>query len=155
VLEGAAIEAGFFALAVADLAEQLAGGLAVALTEGFEDRREHRVLGVGRGARAAEQAAVRGADVADAAGLAGVRLVAEMADQVEHAAAVPFGVAEDVVELADLVAALLLIGAAEARVAARDPALGIDFRAAVNPEFFERALEQLRVQLQPPCQILR
>jgi len=88
---------------------------------------------------------IRLAEIADAAGAAGVLQVAEIAHQGEHAAAAGFGIADHLLDLGALVPGLGGIGFAPGVRPARDVLGRIDQRAAVDPEFFERLLEGFQV----------
>ncbi len=132
----------------AGVAVELAGGLAVAAAEGFEHPRDEVLLQGVRRPEAADAAAVGCADVADAAGLARVLLVAEVAHQVEHAAAVGLGVADHVVELFELVVALSEVGALPAGGSESHVAVRVHQGAAVDPELLQGALEDLLVHPQ-------
>src|SRR4029079_2390943 len=94
---------------------------------------------------AADDARLGRADVAEAAGCAGVLLVAEVADHVEHAAAVGLREAADLFALGELVRALRLVGDAPAGAAAGDVLLGVELHPAVDPQLLDRLLELLGV----------
>ena len=94
----------------------------------------------------------RGAGVAAAAGPRLVLLVAEVAQEVQHAAAVRLGEAQHLVELLLLVLALPHVGGTPAR-APHPGRVSLHHRPAVGPELVESALHLLGVEAGAPDEL--
>jgi len=83
------------------------------------------------------------AKIADTAGPAGIREIAEIPHERQHPAARALTIGEHLLELSRFVLALYHVRFAELCVAAADVVLVVDDRSAVNPKLLERIVERL------------
>ena len=138
-LERAAVEAAF----AEEIAMELPDCATVADAEGLEDPYRGRDLRGGGRAKGRRLGGAGRADVAQSARRAGVLLIAEMSDQLEHPARRRLGVAAHLAQLLALVRALPVVAAPPVGGAPRDDLVRAEHRAAVQPELLERLVEQV------------
>ena len=117
-----------------------ADGLVVQVCESIERRLHHGNLGVGGGGRPARHSP-RSARVAQSAGLAVVIFIAKVSDNMHHAAAVRLREMSHLLRLREPVRDLRLVRRGPGVVAQTDGFVGVDERAAVDPQLFQRAVE--------------